>query len=415
MKYRTLGSSGIRVPALGFGCMRLPLLAGRKDTKRRCAVNVPEAVRMMHYAFERGVNYFDTAWGYHMGWSEVVLGRALSGMPRDKVMVTTKLPVWMAKKPADFRRLLATQLRRLRTDYLDFYFLHALNAKSFERVRQLGVLDFLDAMKRVGRIRHAGFSFHDGPKAFRPIVDAYDWTACQMQYNIVDTHHQAGTAGLRYAAKKGLGVIVMEPLRGGDLAARVAPVIRALWDTYPVGRTPAEWAFRWLWSQPEVSMVLSGMSTTLQVLDNIRYASRSRGGALSKAELALVARVQRAYRKLRGVACTNCGYCMPCPSGVAIPRNFSLYNDWCMFPGSRQARLEYQTWMDAANRASACKECGECLPKCPQQLPIPELLKKVHSALSTQNRVDVVPARPARKMRGFLKGLNTRVHRAGRL
>jgi predicted aldo/keto reductase-like oxidoreductase len=246
------------------------------------------------------------------------------------------------------------------------------------------VLDFLDAMKRDGRIRHTGFSFHDGPKAFRPIVDAYDWTACQIQYNIVDTHHQAGTAGLRYAARKGLGVIIMEPLRGGDLAGRVAPGIKELWNTYPGRRTPAEWALRWLWSQPEVSMVLSGMSTMQQVKDNIRYASRSRVGALSEAELALVSRVQRAYRQLRGIPCTNCGYCMPCPSGVAIPRNFALYNDWTMFPGSDQAKLVYRTWMDAANRASSCKECGKCVAKCPQQLAIPELLKKVHLALKSR-------------------------------
>jgi uncharacterized protein len=384
MKYRTLGASGIKVPALGFGCMRLPMLAGRKNSKRRCGVDADEAVRMMHYAYERGVNYFDSAWGYHMGWSEVVLGKGLARLSRDKVMVTTKLPVWLAKKPADFKRLLSTQLRRLRTDYLDFYFLHALNAKSFERVRQLGVFDFLEKAMREGRIRHTGFSFHDGPASFKPIVDAYNWTTCQIQYNIVDTHYQAGTAGLRYAAKKGLGVIVMEPLRGGDLAGRVAPSIKALWDSSPIRRTPAEWALRWLWHQPEVSMVLSGMSTMQQVKDNIRYASRSLVGALSEDELALVARVQRSYRKLRGIPCTGCEYCMPCPSGVAIPRNFALYNDWTMFPGSDQAKLVYRTWMDAANRASACKECGKCVSKCPQQLAIPELLKRVHSSLKSR-------------------------------
>lgn len=361
--------------------MRLPLLEGKRDTKRRCAVDIPEAVRMMHYAYEHGVNYFDTAWGYHQGWSEVVLGKALAGMPRNEVMVTTKMPVWLAKKPADFGRLLSAQLRRLRTDYLDLYLLHALNAKSFERVRQMGVLDFLDKAKREGRIRHAGFSFHDVAAAFRPIVDAYDWTASQIQYNLVDTQYQAGQAGLRYAAKKGLGVIIMEPLRGGDLAGRIAPQIKALWDTFPGKRTSAEWALRWLWHQPEVSMVLSGMSTMQQLKDNIRYAGRSRIGALTKAELALVSRVQSTYRKLRGIGCTNCGYCLPCPAGVAIPRNFALYNDTCMFPESQQARFEYRNWMAPQNRASACKECGKCAPKCPQQLPIPELLKQVHAAL----------------------------------
>jgi hypothetical protein len=379
MRHRRLGSTGIRVPLLGFGAMRLPLIPGRRDSKRRCAIDQPEAVRMIRRAYDLGIDYFDSAYGYHQGWSEVVLGSALKALPRNRVMITTKLPVWLAHRPADFPRLLRTQLRRLRTDYLDFYLLHALNAKSFETVRRLGVFDFLEQEQRSGAVRHIGFSFHDGPAAFRPIVDAYDWKLCQIQYNLVDTRSQAGSAGLRYAAKRGIGVVVMEPLRGGDLVSRVTPEIQRLWDQAPDRRLPAEWLLRWLWNQPEVSMVLSGMSTMQQLEDDARYAGRSR--PFTPGESRLLARIERAYRALRGIPCTRCEYCMPCPHGVAIPGNFAVYNDLGMFPESKMVRLEYNVWMLPRSRASACTECGECRSKCPQQIDIPARLKDVARAL----------------------------------
>jgi predicted aldo/keto reductase-like oxidoreductase len=382
MRYRKLGASGIEVPALGFGAMRLPMQKEKKDSKRKTGVDIPEAVRMMHRAFDLGVNYFDTAYGYHQGWSEVIVRKALRALPRDRFMVTTKMPVWLVEKPSDFDRLLRTQVRRLGTGHLDFYLLHALNKQSFEKVRGLGVFDFFEAQKRQGRILHTGFSYHDRASNFRPIVDAYDWDLCQVQYNIVDTKYQAGQRGVRYAAKRGIGVVVMEPLRGGDLVNRQPPDVRRIWDSLRPRRPPVEWALRWLWNQPEVSMVLSGMSSMEQLEQNAGIASRARADSMTPEQLKAVSRVRAAYRRRLRVNCTNCGYCLPCPSGVDIPRNFSILNDHGMFQDSPTAVMEYNDWMPGDQRASNCTECGQCVPRCPQQIPIPERLKEVHKTLA---------------------------------
>lgn len=382
MRFRNLGDSGIKVPALGFGAMRMPMIKGRRDTKRRTGVDVEEAVRMMHRAFDLGVSYFDTAYGYHQGWSETIVGKALKSVPRDRFMVTTKMPVWLVGKPSDFGRLLRTQLRRLGTGYLDFYLLHALNKQSFEKVRDLGVFDFLEAEKRRGRIRRIGFSYHDRASSFRPIIDAYDWELCQVQYNIIDIRYQAGQSGVRYAAKRGIGVVVMEPLRGGDLVNRQPLDVQRIWGSLRPGRPPVEWALRWLWNQPEVSMVLSGMSSMEQLEQNAAIASRARADSMTPEQLKAVSRVRAAYRRRLRVNCTNCGYCLPCPSGVDIPRNFSILNDHGMFQDSPTAVMEYNDWMPGDQRASNCNECGQCVPRCPQQIPIPEKLKQVHNKLA---------------------------------
>ncbi len=384
MKHRRLGSSGVRVPVLGFGAMRLPMLPGRKDSKRRTGVDVPEAVRMMHRAFELGIDYFDTAYGYHYGWSEVIVGKALRGLPRDRLMVTTKLPVWLCNETKDFPRLLRTQLRRLRTDYLDCYLLHALNKGSFERVRGLGVFDFLEREKQRGRIRHVGFSYHDRPSHFRPIVDAWGWDLCQVQYNIVDTAYQAGRRGVRYAAKKGIGVVVMEPLRGGDLVGPHPSSIERVWRAMRPKRAPVEWLLRWLWDQPEVSMVLSGMSSMEQLEQNAAATRGARPHNLTPPQRRAIDRVRARYRRLKTIPCTGCSYCLPCPSGVAIPRCFALYNDSFMFPDTDTARVVYNRWMPAKSRAAACTECGTCLSRCPQQIDIPEALKTVDRALARE-------------------------------
>ena len=382
MRYRELGRSGIKVPVLGFGAMRFPMLPGKKDTKRKTGVNVPEATRMLHRAYELGVTYFDTAYGYHMGWSEVIVGKALKGLPRDRVTVTTKLPVWLAKQTKDFARLLRTQLRRLRTDHLDFYLLHALNKDSFERVRDLGVFDFLEQERERGRVRHIGFSYHDRAAHFAPILDAYDWDLCQVQYNIVDTDYQAGRKGVRYAARKGVGVVIMEPLRGGDLVNCIPPAGQRAWDSIRPKRPPVEWLLRWLWDEPGVSMVLSGMGSMEQLEQNVAVASKAKPRSLTPNQKRVINRVRAAYRRLQLVPCTNCGYCLPCPSGVNIPRNFAIRNSLAMFPDSSTARMEYNRWMAAEQRASACTDCGRCVPLCPQQIPIPERLKEVDRALA---------------------------------
>ncbi len=381
MQYRKFGRLEWRVSALGFGCMRLPIVGG--DSSR---IDEPEAIKMLHYAIDHGVNYLDTAYPYHGGNSERLVGKALRGGYRDRVRVATKLPPWRVEEPADFDRILNEQLAKLETDHIDFYLLHSLNMANWTKVRDMGVLDWAEGAIRDGRIRYLGFSFHDEFKVFKEIVDAYDWTFCQIQYNYMDIKRQAGTRGLKYAASKGMAVVVMEPLLGGRLVNPPEPV-RELWDSAPVRRTPVEWALMWLWNQPEVSLVLSGMSTMQQVVENVAIADRSGVGVLSEEELALVERVRARYQELSPVPCTQCRYCMPCPNGVDIPRNFAVFNTGVMYNILDQMRRSYER-MDVEIRASACVQCRECEPKCPQQIKISEWMPVVHSILGEGAALD---------------------------
>jgi predicted aldo/keto reductase-like oxidoreductase len=381
MLYRTFGSTGVQTSILGFGCMRLPVLDGRNDH-----IDVPLATGMLHYAIEQGVNYVDTAFPYHSaafdgtpGASEGFVGVALQGGYREKVLIATKLPVWMVESRADMERLLAGQSERLRTDCIDCYLLHGLNSAQFERLVGLGALEFLDAAKAAGKIRFAGFSFHDDSPAFAPIVDAYDWDFCQIQYNYMDTEYQAGAAGLAHAAAKGMAVVVMEPLKGGRLAGTVPDAIQALWDSAAVKRSAAEWALRFVWDDPRTSLLLSGMSTMEQVVENVEFASRARARTLGAEELALINRVRQAYEARTAVDCTNCRYCMPCPQGINIPMMFSFLNDASLFDGLPEEKRAYNIEVGAGHTASAstCAECGQCEVACPQQLVVSSELKKV--------------------------------------
>jgi predicted aldo/keto reductase-like oxidoreductase len=377
MEHRTFGRLDWKPSALGFGAMRLPTIGG--DPAR---IDEAEATRMIRYAIDHGVNYVDTAYPYHQGNSEPFLGRALGDGHRERVKLATKLPSWMVKGSEDFDRYLNEQLERLRTEQIDFYLLHALNAQSWTSVRDLGVLAWAERAMADGRIGHLGFSFHDTLEVFKEIVDATDlWLFCQIQYNYMDIENQAGTEGLRYAAHKGLAAVIMEPLRGGLLAGKGPAVVQELWDTAPRQRTPADWALQWVWNHPEVSVVLSGMSTMEQVEQNVASASESGPGTLTEEELAIVARVRDMYRGLAPIPCTNCQYCQPCPSGVNIPRIFEVFNDAIMYGDEQAARMAYQ-WVEEEQQAEACVECGECLEKCPQQIDIPEWLARAHRLLS---------------------------------
>jgi predicted aldo/keto reductase-like oxidoreductase len=381
MLYRPFGSTGERVSALGFGCMRLPIIDGQHDN-----IDVPLATEMLHYAVDHGVNYVDTAYPYHSvgfdgrpGASEPFVGQALAGAYRDKVLIATKLPVWMVNARKDMDEILAGQLQRLRADCIDCYLVHGVNSTQFERLLGLGVLEFLDDAKKQGKIRLAGFSFHDESPAFAPIVDAYDWDFCQIQYNYMDMEYQAGTAGLGYAAERGLGVVVMEPLKGGRLAMQPPASIQALWDAAPVKRTPAGWALRFVWNDPRVSLVLSGMSTMEQVVENVALASEGYPASLSAAEVAVIGKAQEAYQARTVVDCTACRYCMPCPQGINIPRMFAFLNDASLFGSVDEERrgyeMEVRTGQSAA--ASACAKCEECVEKCPQQLDVPREMASV--------------------------------------
>ncbi|MBN1400141.1 MAG: aldo/keto reductase [Anaerolineae bacterium] len=374
MQYRPFGQTGHQVSALGFGCMRLPTLGSREQ------VDEPEAIRMLRYAIDHGVTYFDSGYNYHGGNSERVLGKALQDGYRERVYVATKLPFNAIETAADFDRVFNDQLARLQTDHIDFYLLHGLRQVRWEGFEKLGILEWAEKAKASGRIGHFGFSFHDTLDAFKAIVDAYDgWEFCQIQYNFMNEDYQAGTEGLQYAAAHGMGVVVMEPLLGGKLA-NPPEQIQAIWDASNDSRSAVEWAFQWLWHKPAVSLVLSGMSTMQQVQENIESASRSYIGQMSDEELERVARVRDAYSELCPAPCTGCRYCMPCPNGVDIPGNFALFNSAVMYGAFDDARRRYGR-MEEATRASACIQCRQCEEECPQNIVISEWMPYIHQVL----------------------------------
>ena len=376
MKYRKFGSLDWEVSALGFGAMRLPLVG--KDSSR---VAEPEAIKMIRHAVDRGVNYVDTAYPYHEKVGEIVVGRALLDGYRQKVKLATKLPSWLVEKPDDFDRFLAEQLDKLQTDHIDFYLLHALNSTHWPKLRDLKVLDWAEKAITDGRIHHLGFSFHDEFEVFKNIMDAYDnWALCQVQYNFMDIAYQAGTRGLLYAADKGLAVVVMEPLRGGQLTHKVPKSVSELWKSAAVRRTPADWALQWTWNQAQVSVVLSGMTTMQQVVENLDSAERSDAGMLSEEELSLVEKVREEYRRLTPVPCTQCRYCLPCPNGVEIVDILNYYSDAVIYDNSGAPGFLYRN-LPEEKQAHNCVECFECEEKCPQGIPISEYLKKAHELL----------------------------------
>ena len=375
MLYRTLGPNGPEVSVLGFGCMRLPVVGGRQDE-----IDEPLATSMIRSAIDAGVNYVDTAYPYHgtsltePGQSEVVVGRALRDGYRERVLLATKLPSWLVNTRGDMDRFLDQQLERLGSDHLDCYLLHSLNTAMWENLEALGVTEFLDSAIADGRIRYAGFSFHDELPLFKRIVDAYDWTFCQIQYNVLDIDYQAGSRGLRYAAARGLGVIVMEPLKGGRLAGRVPDDVAAAWRTADVQRTPAEWALRWVWNDADVSMLLSGMSASEQLAENLAVAEHALPDSLTESEIDLAERVRDVYRARIVADCTGCKYCMPCPAGIDIPGCIRPLNNALLYDDVESARTAYAK---VVVKASACTQCGSCEERCPQGIAIPDVLEEV--------------------------------------
>jgi len=361
---------------LGFGVMRLPL--ADKETEK---VDEPESVRMMRYAIDHGVNYIDTAYPYHEGQSEGIVGKALKDGYRERVKVATKLPVWLVEDAEAFDRYLNEQLERLQMEKIDFYLLHGLNSQRWPKVRDLGVIRWAEGAMADGRFDHLSFSFHDNFETFKQIVDDYDnWTSAQVQYNYMDVGYQAGRRGVEYAASKGLAVVVMEPIRGGQLAKPRGPVAK-VWKRAAQKRSPAAWALLWVWNQPEVSVVLSGMSTMEQVMENVTLADSARPGILSPEELAVVDRAREAYKGLAPIPCTNCKYCRPCSSGVDIPGIFEIYNDTMIYEDPEEARWLYSQ-LKEEQRADQCTKCAECTDACPQGIDIPEWLEKVHAFLT---------------------------------
>ncbi len=343
------------------------------------SIDERQATEMLHFAIEHGVNYVDTAYPYHDGQSEAFLGKALLGGYREQVKLATKLPSWEVDTLSDCDRILNEQLTKLKTDSLDLYLLHSLNAANWERMCQLNVLDWLEQKQAEGIIQHVGFSFHDELDVFTRIVEGTDlWSFCQIQYNFMDVEYQAGKQGLRLAHDRELAVVVMEPLHGGQLAKRIPDPIQAIWAKAKQARGGVEWALLWVWNQPEVSLLLSGMSTLDQVKQNVSIASLAGQGLLTEEELRLIDEVREAYRRLSPVGCTGCGYCQPCPSSVTIPRILELYNNAVMYQEPDESRADY-LGMDATAQADRCTECGTCEEKCPQHLEIMDWLKTAHA------------------------------------
>lgn len=366
-------NNGDEISALGFGAMRLPTKNGRIDKEK--------AKKQIYYAIDNGVNFIDTALPYHGGSSELFLGEILQGEYREKVKLCTKIPSWSVKKHEDMEKYLETQLEKLQTAYIDYYLIHNLTEGGFFRLKELGIMEFLESAKKEGKIKHIGFSFHDNKEAFKKIVDAYPWDMCLIQYNFLDETNQAGTEGLEYAASKGISVIAMEPLKGGILAGEVPKKALEIWNKSEIKRTPAEWALRWVLNHSEITCVISGMGQLKQVEENIKVSNETLPNSIPADELKLYEEVKEVYRDLMKVDCTGCGYCMPCPQGVDIPQSFNLYNHKHMFKGNN-ASFMYLTGLGGVMsgkqaNAGLCNQCGKCAKACPQKLDVPTLLKEV--------------------------------------
>lgn len=372
MQYRTLGKEKNDVSILGFGCMRFP-------TDDDGLIDKIPSEKMLLKAVEGGVNYLDTAYPYHNQESELFVGEFIKKHDlRDKLYIATKLPVWLIKTRYDMDKYILEQLNNLQTEVIDYFLLHALNEERWENLKANGVIEFMEHLQKIGTVKNMGFSFHGEYETFEKIINEYDgFSFCQIQLNYIDTEYQAGLKGMQYAQDHGLDVIVMEPVKGGNLAKSVPDKVMAIWDQGDVKRTPARWAFDYVWQFSAVKTVLSGMSTMDQVVENLDSADRH-NSQLTKNDKQLIESVATFYRDNTKVDCTGCNYCMPCPFGVNIPRVFEIYNN-----GARYENMEGHKWQYTAMKernAQSCTQCGVCIDKCPQFIPIPDKLEEASKA-----------------------------------
>ncbi len=393
MKYRKFGSTGFKVSALGLGCMRLP-------TKKLMPLqaDMPKSVKLIKSAVDKGINYIDTAWVYHFGASEKIVGIALQDGYREKVHLVTKSPLFLVNKAEDFDKFLNKQLIKLQTDYLDTYLFHSMNKSGLEKLKKYNLIDKMIDAKKKGKIKYIGFSFHDTLPVFKEIVDFYHWDVVQIQYNYMDTAIQATTEGLKYAAGKGMAVVIMEPLKGGKLANPPAEAWEVM-ERSKIQRSPVDWALQYLWDLPEVSVVLSGMGNLQMLNENCDSADRSGVNSLHEEDLSIIDDLIKIYRKKILVSCTSCKYCLPCPSGVNIPQNFAILNNVALEKSNVRKWLHKRDYNKMANstkklnktksngNASLCINCGICLEKCPQEINIPDELKNVHLILKKGKKI----------------------------
>ncbi len=379
MRYRSFGRLDWKASVLGFGTMRLPIT--RKDQSR---VNEAETVKLLRYAIDQGLNYIDTAYPYHDGQSEIVVGKALVNGYRQKVKVATKLPTFYVNKKTDLDRFFHTQLKRLKLDFVDFYLFHSLNRELWAKVQDLGMIDWAEKKVAEGKIGNLGFSFHDEYDVFKEIVDSYDWTMCQIQYNLLDENYQAGKRGLQYAASKNIAVCIMEPLAGGLLAVNPPGVISEQLGAVPWKRSAADWALTWIWNHPEVSVALSGMNSMQQLQENLQTADLAEPNVLSTQQLEMISKARDLYLEYGFIGCTGCRYCAKCKRGIDIPAILALLNESTRkrrFPEFQaQIKRKYVQTVPEEKRANHCQHCGACEAICPQHLPIRKLLVEAASS-----------------------------------
>jgi uncharacterized protein len=397
MKYRKMGKLDWEVSALGFGAMRLP------TTRIIKRADYDESIRIIRRGIDLGINYIDTAYMYHLGSSEKIVGLALKDGYREKVKVATKLPTMMVRKSEDFEKFFNKQKEKLDLDMIDVYLFHHLNGSEFQKVKDLNLIPKMEKLKEEGLIKHIGFSFHGTLPEFKEIIDGYQWDIAQIQYNYMDAGIQATTEGLKYAHEKGTAVIIMEPIKGGFLA-NPPKEATAVMDKSSIKRTPVDWALQYLWNRPEVAVVLSGMGSMKMVEENCASAEISGVGSLNEQDNAILEELADIYRNKILVHCTSCKYCMPCPSGVNIPQNFALLNNagWISKAGISNKVLQFmikrrykllaktkeqlQQKPNTGN-ASLCTQCGVCISKCPQNIQIPDELEKVNAILGEKKKI----------------------------
>lgn len=370
MEKRKMEKLGVETSLLGFGCMRFPTTAEGKIDEAR-------AEKMLDMAYKAGVNYFDTAYPYHDGDGEPFVGKVLNKYDRDSYYLATKLPVWLVEKEEDVRRIFEEQLERLKKDYVDFYLLHALDKERWEKIKSLKIVETCEQLQKEGKIKNLGFSFHDDYEVFEEILTSRNWDFCQIQYNYMDTEEQAGDKGYSLTEKLGVPLVIMEPIRGGSLAG-FSEDINAKFQALDGNKSVASYALRWVASHPNVKVVLSGMSTEEQAADNLKTFSDFQ--PLNRKEWQTIEEVVTTLRARVQNGCTGCAYCMPCPAGVNIPRNFHLWNQYHIYQKYGVVKSGWEG-MDEKERPVNCIKCGKCENVCPQHLFIRKNLEQVQKDL----------------------------------
>ena len=378
MEYRLLGNTGQKISRLGMGCMRLPFV----DNDGNKGVDREAAVELIQYAADHGINYFDTAFAYHSYQGETYVGEALEGRRKD-VIITTKQPLWEMPNHASIRKNLESTLKKLRTDYIDNYFIHRIMPSNWQQIQERKIYEEFMKFKAEGLIKHIGFSYHGNLAHFKEVVQAYPWALCMVQHNMLDIHREVTAEGVHFAAEQGLGVMIMEPLRGGGLCYAPTPV-KAVYDAAGfTHRTPTEWALRYLVDFPQITGILSGMSTMEQLKANLSMFNQPdmTANCLSDAEKKVISDARKAYESIITIPCTACNYCIPCPFGVQIPTLLGLYNDAHRFGHWDQPRRGYLFAKNANGAVNQCVSCGVCNEKCPQEIDIVKQLHVVQDAL----------------------------------